>query len=245
MRKHTGEFELAFSFVVDTVPEGDVFLVLETPEAFDITLNDAPVPDEDAGWWVDTTFRKRRITGMIESGENTITLRGQATPKIELESMYVIGDFGVWTEDLQDFTIAGESDDLPVGDLVEQGFPFYAGTISLEQRIDLTLNGHASTRLVIDDLAATVADVWVNGENVGQIAWEPHELEIGPHLKDGRNTIRIDLVNTLRNLLGPHHHRYGELLGVGPGSFSDEGNWTDIYQFVPFGVGGVRIVVSE
>jgi hypothetical protein len=245
VREHTGEFELEFSLNVETEPDGEVFLVVETPEAFAISVNDEPVAEDDAGWWVDQTFRKRSITGMLNSGENTIKLRGTATQDIELESVYVIGDFGVWTEDAQEFTIDREMTDSPGGDLVEQGFPFYAGSVTLEQRIDLSLEGDASARLVIDGLAATVADVWINGENAGQIVWGPFELDISKHLKDGRNTVRIDLVNTLRNLLGPHHHQRGELHGVGPESFRDQGNWTDIYQMVAYGMSGVRIVVES
>lgn len=244
VRKHTGEFELGFTLFIDDMPPGEIHLVLETPELFTITVNDEPVPDEDAGWWVDTTFRKRDITALVSEGQNTIVLRGAASDKIELESVYVIGEFGVWTENAQEFSIGADTTDSPGGDLVDQGYCFYAGTVSFEQRIDISVDRLESARLVIDGLAATVADVWVNGENAGQIAWAPSEVEIGALLKDGRNDIRIDLTNTLRNLLGPHHHRWGELKSVGPGSFSDDGNWTDIYQFVPFGMSGVRILVN-
>ena len=244
VRGHDGEFEIAFMLNVDTVPEGDAFLVVETPELFEITINGEAVPDEDAGFWVDGAFRKRSISGLLTEGENVVVLRGRGSDSIELESAYVIGDFGVWTDDMQEFVIERELTDTPGGDLVEQGYPFFAGTIAVEQRLELTVDAETSAKLVIDGLAATVADVWVNDENVGQIIWAPHELEIGPYLRDGRNRIRIELVNTLRNLLGPHHHRDGELLGVGPHSFADEANWTDIYQFVPFGMSDVRIVVT-
>ena len=242
---HVGQFTLEFAIEIDEVPdEGDVFLVLETPQAFRIAVNGEPVPDEDAGWWVDKSFRKRDITGMLRrEATNTITLMGNASPAIELESVYLIGEFGVWTDDSHTFSLAREMAETPGGDLVEQGYPFFAGTISLEQEIDLSMKSPASARLVIDGLEAIVADVWVNGKSAGQIIWSPFEVEIGRYLKDGTNTIRVDLVHSLRNLLGPHHHRQGELLGVNPGSFSDEANWTDIYQFVPFGLSDARIVV--
>ena len=245
VRGHEGEFALEYALEVDAVPDGEVFLVLETPEAFRLTINGVPIPDEDCGWWTDTTFRKRRITGLLRSGTNKIVLTGTATPTIELESVYVIGDFAVWTDDLRSFVLGPEETETPGGDLVEQGYPFYAGTISLTQTIDLTMGSVNSAVLVLDGMAAVVADVWVNGQDAGQAIWPPHEVEIGPYLQDGENTIRIDLVHSLRNLLGPHHHRHGELLSVGPGSFSDAGNWTDIYQFVPFGLSNARIVVTE
>ena len=36
-------------------------------------------------------------------------------------------------------------------------------------------------------------------------AWPPYELDITPLVRDGDNRIAVELVATLRNLLGPHH----------------------------------------
>ena len=242
VRVHQGAFDLEFPVQVNAVPEGDVFLVVETPEAFEIAVNGKSVSDEDHGYWVDSTFRKRKITGLLTEGANTITLKGTADPRIELESMYVIGDFAVHTDDMRTFALGEETSITGGGDLVEQGFPFYAGAVALTQTFDFDVDSPEVATLEIDGMAGIVADVWVNGENAGQIIWEPYALDVAKLLKKGENTIRIELVHSLRNLLGPHHHQMGELKGVGPGSFSDEGNWTDIYQFVPFGIGDVQIV---
>lgn len=240
-----GEFVLEFPLEVEVVPPDGTFLVLETPEAFRVTINGEPVPGEDCGWWVDSTFRKRAIPGLLRQGANKIVIAGTASPTIELESVYLVGDFGVWTSDSRSFTVGKETEQTPGGDLVEQGYPFFAGTMSLTQSIDLSMESPGPALLVLEGLACVVADIWVNGENAGQVAWPPYEVEIGEYLKDGVNAIRVDLVHSLRNLLGPHHHAHGELLGVSPGSFSDEANWTDIYQFVPLGLNSARIVVSD
>ena len=242
VRGHDGAFELEFPFEVDTVPEGDAFLVVETPDLFDISINGAPVPDDDCGYWVDSTFRKRNLTGLIAKGSNTITLKGTADPKIELEFMYITGEFAVLSDDMRSFSLGVETSVTAGGDLVEQGFPFYAGSVAVSQSFEFDSDEPEAAVLEIDGLACIVADVWVNDENAGQIVWEPYSLDIAKFLKKGENTIRIELVHSLRNLLGPHHHEQGELKGVGPGSFSDEGSWTDIYQFVPYGIGDVRII---
>jgi len=245
VREHDGEFTLEFLLEVEAIQPGELFLVLESPEAFRVTVNGKAVPDQDCGSWVDRTFRKRAIGGLLREGTNRIALAGNASATVELESAYVIGDFGVWTRDCRTFALGKETERTPGGDLVEQGYPFFAGTISLTQSIDLTVEAQVSAVLALDGVACVVADVWVNGENAGQAASPPYEVEVGKFLRDGENTIRVDLVHSLRNLLGPHHHRLGELLGVGPDSFRDEANWTDIYQFVPFGLNSARIVVAE
>ena len=243
VRAHLGEFALEFAVDVQTVPAGDVFLVLERPDLFEIAVNDGPVDSADAGWWVDKSFRKRELTGLLHEGMNRIVLSGTGSRDIELESVYLIGDFGVWSNDFRAFQIGEEPTDTLGGDLVEQGYPFFAGTISLSQTIELSIDSVEAARLVIGGFETIVADVWINGKNAGQAVWPPYEREIARYLKDGPNTIRIDLVHSLRNLLGPHHHEHGELLGVGPDSFADERNWTDVYQFVPFGMSDAHIVV--
>lgn len=245
VRSHSGTFSLEFCVSVEVVPESDVFLVLETPEAFSVSVNGTDLPQTDCGFWVDTSFRKRSLNGLLRTGENTIVLSGTANPKIELESLYVIGDFGVRTEDNRAFVITSRKSVVLAQNLGEEGFPFFAGTISLTQSFEMNVSGPGRAKLVFDDPQFVVADVWVNGNNAGQVVWSPYEVEIGRFLVDGTNTIRVDLVNSLRNLLGPHHHAFGELLGVGPDSFSDAENWTDVYQFVPFGFGGARVIVQS
>ncbi|NOU87746.1 hypothetical protein GC102_18490 [Paenibacillus sp. LMG 31460] len=60
--------------------------------------------------------------------------------------------------------------------------------------------------------------------------------------------IAVEMANSCRNLLGPHHHIKGELYKVGPDSFKDKPGWTDKdieqntpiytdrYTFVRFGL---------
>ena len=96
-------------------------------------------------------------------------------------------------------------------------------------------NGGAAA-LALDGLDATVTIVRVNGKEAGTLVWRPHELDISSLLVEGENTLELELIGTLHNLLGPHHHRDGEVLAVSPATFSDWLNWTDDYTFVRFGV---------
>ena len=85
----------------------------------------------------------------------------------------------------------------------------------------------------------------------------PWEIEITGAVREGDNQVEVELTNSLRNLLGPHHHTGGELNGVGPVTFTGnpgwpsntggESNWYDIrlkgkpvfwwddYYLIPFG----------
>ncbi|MNP45163.1 hypothetical protein D3C76_1390630 [compost metagenome] len=90
--------------------------------------------------------------------------------------------------------------------------------------------------------------------------WEPYEADITPYLRQGMNTITLELVNSCRNLLGPHHHIKGEVYKIGPDSFKDKPGWTDKdiapgtciytdrYTFVRFGLQGaprIELILSK
>jgi len=258
-RAGTGtRFALRFDFDVAVLPAGPVTLVLEAPERFDIAVNGQPIPNADAGWWIDISFRKLDISSAVRAGRNEVLLSGAFARDTELESVYVVGNFGVSGQrlceenrytgqvfdryapefrvvDLPDLVQADQtSNRLPV-DLTACGLPFFAGRATLSQAITLPpLEGR--TVLEIDGLRAALARIRVNGQDMGAVAWQPHRVDITRGLRSGENVIEIELVGTLRNLLGPHHLAGGDKDFTGPGQFRDESRWTDDYILVPFGL---------
>lgn len=235
-------FELKFEFKVDFKREKkrDIYLVLETPEKYTIEVNGKEVRYSGEGCWIDTTFMKIKIDGLIKNGLNTIVLKGKTDFDTELENIYIVGDFAVKNINNEDFIITDTPENLKPGDFVLQGYPFYAGTISITSSIKIDKIPDKAI-LILDDLNAIVTEVIVNDKLAGHIFLHPHQINITKYLKPGENTIELRLVNSLRNLLGPHHHKAGELYAVGPESFLDEKNWTDKYNFVPFGVKNIKI----
>jgi len=95
--------------------------------------------------------------------------------------------------------------------------------------------------LAFRHLRAALAHVRVNDQHVGTVAWEPHRLDLTAAWRPGENVIAIELVGTLRNLLGPHHLAGGDLGWTGPDQFRDYTRWTDDYLLVPFGFDGVSV----
>ena len=258
-------FELRFTFDVAVCPSGPVYLVVESPERFTILVNGQPVASDDVGWWTDITFRKVDISGAVRAGRNQIVLGGVFARDTELESVYLVGDFGVRgrrlrrenqlngqvfdryapgfrVTDLPDRVYSGDAPDGLAVDLTPQGLAFFAGRVTLRQRVTLP---PVSGRAVLDihNLRAAVAHVRVNGEYQGSVAWPPHRVDVTAGLRSGENVIEIELVGTLRNLLGPHHLNGGDLEWTGPGQFRDKSRWTGDYILVPFGIDGVGITI--
>lgn len=79
--------------------------------------------------------------------------------------------------------------------------------------------------LAFPSVEAVVIVAELNGKELPPLAWSPMEIEVTGALRKGENRLRLTLVNSLRNLLGPHHHAGGELTGVGPDTFGGSGSW--------------------
>ncbi len=235
-------FSVQYEFENSLEPTEDtqIYFVLETPEKYEIKVNAQGVRYKDAGYWVDTTFRKMDIGRLVKRRRNTVGVSGRVDFETEIESCYIVGDFGVENQEDTNFRLLKELGKLKSGNLVYQGYPFFAGTISLTQDFEIP-KAKGRAMLEIDGLNAVVAKILVNGRDAGYVFVKPHKIEITDLIKEGTNTVEIQLINSLRNLLGPHHHKPGEPIWVGPEAFSDELNWTDTYQFVPYALGGVRI----
>jgi hypothetical protein len=233
---------LKYDFHVDALPGAgkQMFLIVETPERFHISVNDQSVSTQDGGWWIDQAFRKFDITGLIRQDRNEVLLE---CPKfeedVEIEACYLAGDFCVRQVGNQ-CAIIPEPDQLPKGDWTRQGYPFYAGSFAYSYDFE-------AGKLAKKDQYILRADFWegvavrviVNRENAGAIGWRPYEVDITEHLKRGKNLIAVEVMNSLRNLLGPHHAE-GVLPGMAsPNHFFTGGaNWTDSYNLVPSGLTG-------
>jgi hypothetical protein len=260
-------FSLRFHFDAAVCPPAPVYLVVESPERFHIVVNGQPVPSTDAGWWTDISFRKVDISAAVQAGRNEILLSGTFARDTELESVYVIGDFGVAGRRLReenrhngqifdryapDFRLTAPPDRASAQgsaggldlDLTAQGLSMFAGRVTLRQTVALPpLDGRAV--LEIHNLRAAVAHVRVNGQQAGTVAWPPHRVDVSGGLRPGDNVVEIELVGTLRNLLGPHHLNDGDLSWTGPGQFRDKSRWTEDYTLVPFGFDGVTLKIFD
>ena len=233
---------------------------------------------------MDRSFHPVEVTAHVRAGENTIEISRDFRPVakagfglaslfesssgVELESIYLTGDFAVkgalspreqqpnCVRYEPDFVLAEEKESSG-GDLLADGYPFFAGRMSLidSVKLDCPREGERVV-LALPELCAALAKVRVNGREAGSILWPPYEVDITSLVKESDNEIEIELVSTLRNLLGPHHRPSGEPDRCwGDPDFllrpewlehpkELEANWTDDYFFVRFGIGGGAPVVE-
>jgi hypothetical protein len=207
----------------------------------------------------------------------------------EPECAYLVGDFGVygtavdagklpdqvshdiWRSELPERRVVRLCGPVYIGDkaissdgeLTLSGLPFYAGAVRLSTEFAIE-HGNFTT-ISFEHLDAITARVWLNGKPVKHL-FNSHPLsaDISGMLHEGINHIELELRNSLRNLLGPHHSTLGEFCSVGPYSFISRDfelgtylpdlewskpenraklvSWTDDYFVVKFGIpSGVKI----
>ena len=79
----------------------------------------------------------------------------------------------------------------------------YSGTGSYRIAFDVSPEMLRDDLLVELDLGKVyeVAEVWLNGKRVGVSWYPPYRLDITGHLKRGRNELRVDVANILKNYL--------------------------------------------
>ncbi|MHB8962671.1 MAG: hypothetical protein ACYC5K_05910, partial [Saccharofermentanales bacterium] len=270
--------DLVFRFFTDEGFRSSLTLVMETPDRYQVRLNDVPVDMADCGYYRDKSFRKIRLHDKVVAGENIIVCstvfrqrpavyeniaksllfeseKNKLTYDDEIECIALIGDFTVRTPGRfiemdrnavryeGGFILSQRTGTVLLRSIVDQGFPFYSGKITLSRTITLTEPDCLSRLLRLKRLAATVVKVKVNGIAATTLWMAPYEVLLDGYLKEGENRIELEFIGTLRNLLGPHHLLEGESYAVSPSSFFQESmlwnkgknsRWTDSYCFVDF-----------
>ena len=272
---------------VEFIPE-TLYLVCETPEVFDIFVNDKKIEKNIKGFFKDKSFKKTEIAKYLKIGKNKITFvcdfvqseetyahlkrarmfeseKNKISYDMEIEAIYLVGDFSVKTNGKWckleknakrykgGFIIAKPPQMLKIKDIQMQGYPFFAGEMTLFGKINI--NGE-NPILKLDRCGINAVRVEIDGKTKTML-WSDY-LPLKDYGVFGEAEITITLINNLRNLLGPHHMKCGESYSVGPSQFfkkqciwnvgwyyDNEGNWDDDYCFVDLSLEKQNILNEE
>lgn len=237
--------ELLFEFESAGVLEA-CELLIETPEQFRIELNGAElahVPDAEREWRIDPCMRRVPLGQALRAGRNELVLACEYTGRQELETIFLLGDFGV-LEQGRRYVVASKPKALAPGDWTRQGYPFYVGTMAYETDFELP-DVPAGLELAVEFDGATVCRVIVNGQPCATLWHRPWAAPVAAAARQGRNTLRLELVTTLHNMFGPHHYG-GRIVAewVDANKFSDEAHWDDRYALLPSGLRSASLCVA-
>ncbi|MBE6688616.1 MAG: hypothetical protein E7588_04995 [Ruminococcaceae bacterium] len=193
---------------------------------------------------------------MFDCKEGTESLRNCLTFDTDIEAIYIRGDFTVKadceitdgtkaTKFAENFYIASPNYSLDASYIPTEGYPFFAGEITLEKTF---VTDEESLELELDGRFA-FCEVILNGNTVKNLMFD-NTCDLTGYLRKGENVLTLRLINGNRNLLGPFHVKSDpEPYGVGPGTFdryytwngSQSPNYRDNYSFVKFGIDSIKL----
>lgn len=189
-----------------------------------IRMNGETVHPAKDRWWLDRSFSVLDVGNLLRPGENILQLTvNPMSVFAEIEPVYILGNFNLASAE-KGWVITAPHP-LRLGSWKLQGLPLYGQSISYEKKCFLKgLDRQYEVQL--GQWKGTVVRVKVNGVQAGIIISEPNKLNITPYLRKGSNQIEVEVVGSLKNLLGPHHNAPKPGL-VGPG------HWGNIKAYPP------------
>jgi hypothetical protein len=230
---------LSYTFDCQALPSGELFLALEEPQTFRVSLNGQAVTNTaECGWWVDRSLRKLPLdTACLKLGANELVLECEyAETHPGLEIVYLLGHFGTAVRDTAVALTAAPAA-LKIGDWCEQGLAFYSGSVAYRRTLDLQPASGEKVFVRVPDYRGVAVRVLVNGQTAGIIGWEPNEVEITALLTGAPVELAIEVIGHRRNSHGPFHIATKWPWWTGPGEFAAWGeNWFEGYQLVPCGL---------
>ncbi|MCK9266064.1 hypothetical protein M0P98_04170 [bacterium] len=239
-----GDIILRYRFNSDIVRPKS-YLVIEDMQKGKVFMNDREISWDDEkqlGWYRDIGFRMVEITDLVKKGENTADFKVHYDFLTEVESAYIVGEFGVEMVSPYEGKIVKEREKIEAGSWVEQGYPFYGG--SMVYMTDIALKKGKRVFLKLLNPSGTLFNVRVNGRDAGKILWSPYCIEITSFVKNGNNKIEVELVSSLQNMWGPLHEREGDdNMWVGAIAFENEDYLREEFSFFNYGIGGIDILV--
>ena len=189
---------LSLRFAVDSLTDTWASLALESRDKTEIYVNGSLVEEESSGWFTDEAIEVVKIPP-LRRGSNTIELRMPYGEKANVESCYLLGDFGVEVFG-KEKRIIPVPEKVVFGDLTRQGMPFYGG--NLTYRCKFTAPG-GHMRLRAQYFSGPLLGAAVDGKRTGSIAFAPYEVDLGD-LEAGEHLLEI-------TAFGNRYHTFGQL----------------------------------
>lgn len=267
--KRSCQIEIGYEFTVEMNLSNNkmFFIAMEDAERYTTIINGHMISDATDGYWKDQSFKKVDIKPYVKNGKNEVLLKGifeqdkkvydtlfgenvyetelnKLTFDMEIESIYLVGDFGVYSKAPFEktvrnamftegpFVITDKPTHFDHNNFTTQGLLFFAEELTIVQKVNIhKVNIHKEDRKRIifnyQKQNAPMIQIWVNGKLVKTSLWAPYQVDITEESIDGENELEIHLYASNRNLLGPHHHSKGECYNVGPDSFTGKWSWVE------------------
>ncbi|MCX8082617.1 MAG: hypothetical protein N3D17_04395 [bacterium] len=239
-----GEIILRYRFISE-IEKPKSSLVIEDMQKGKVYINgkEIPVDEKHLEWHWDRSFKKIKITEYVSRGENIIDFKVKYDFLTEIEPAYIVGDFGVKLIDPYRGKLTEEPKVLEMGSWVHQGYPFYSGRMLYKATFNIRRR-KKQVFVKLSNPSGILFKVNVNGKGAGKILWQPYILDITKFVRDGNNTIAVELISSLQNTWGPLHEKDGDdNLWCGNNAFTEEKVIKEEFSLFNYGIEGLEILL--
>lgn len=214
------------------------YLALEDAQKAEIIFNGNKVSNEIVDKYVDISIFKVRLP-QITKGTNTLEITYPFGESENLESVFVLGKFGVRLNGT-DKTIIPLPEKIGFGDIVPQGLPFYSGNITYKLPVTVTNN---TLSVTASDYIGTLIDVKLDDKDLGKIIYPPYYIK-ADNIENGNHILNVTLYGNRYNSFGPVHLVDEKESWHGPEAWrSKNNNWS--YEYVLRRIGIIKAPVVK
>lgn len=234
-----GDVKIRYYFESDR--ECSARVAFENLNEGEVTLNGNKLDFGNDIWKFDRTFPTAPVE--IAKGRNVFEHSFRFTHRSDVEAVYVYGNFGVNIVNRNMAQITSLPEKLKVGSWVNQGLPFYCGSVKYK----FSINTDSDKALIkVNNPVCTLFKVYANGEKVKDVWLTPYSADISDFVKKGKNEIVIELVSSLQNGFGPLHDKAGDDdFWVHVSGFEFPNFTMDQYALYDYGILGGAELITE
>lgn len=226
----TGNIQVTYHFTIgEKLNTDNLTLIAEQPSVWKVKINGKAVTPESKASILDSRFGVYSIGKYTKQGTNDVEL--SVSPMsifADISPVYIAGDFSLKAT-ATGWVLKKPQAELSIDSWKKQGMPFHPWEMSYTKTFDIQETAkHYAVQLC--QWKGTVAEIYVNEEKTGIIAFPPYNLNISGKLKQGQNKIEVRVVGALDNLFGPHHRRDQGIMG--PWHWNGVGNVIPASEYV-------------
>lgn len=167
----------------------------------DIIFNGEKVEKIPVGYYVDEDALTKIALPAIRKGRNTLEINYRFGDATQLESVFILGNFGV-ALDGATAKITAMPKSLHYGDVVDQGMPFYGGNITYKTGFES--DGTEKT-LEITRYCGSLITVRLDGNELGAMIYPPARLCLG-NVSKGKHILELTVYGNRANTFGTLHN---------------------------------------
>ena len=227
------EHMVALRYTISSEIEMDqVGLALENEPITELIWNGQKIEHQVSGYYTDREIHRVVLPG-LKKGENILEARIPYHMSVNLEAMFLLGQFGVKVKG-STAVITELPEKIGFGDICAQGLPFYGGNLVYQIPVKLSEEGALSVQ--VPKFRNPLIEVILDGQQSMDLFKSPYRVSF-EQVQKGNHVIELRAYGNRKNTFGQLHNCNERVEWCGPNAWrtTDE-EWAYEYQLTRTGI---------